>query len=146
MRRRKSAATKADAEIIKSQGGLHFEDTSFTKEQYESLVKYYSFNCEHKEKYAESAILAAQKRYERGLKEHKEGKSGLKPIPPDLDKIRRENELFFEACDFRDIMRATTHDGRRLMAFIVQFLAQDEDPVEFVAMLMSEYGFDINLG
>lgn len=55
----------------------------------------------------------------------------------------KEEDEFIEAGNFRNLMRHVSHDGRRVMAFLSQYLEHGEDPVNLIATALSDQGYDV---
>lgn len=135
--------------MIKLLGGVTHDGVAFSADQYRALRTFYEFRSSDSEveasrKLHEEAYKKALAKYEKKVAEAT--KSGYRPReePPrkeafDEKSIRR----FYEAGVQRDLMRETTTDGLRVMAFLAKFIqAEGQDPVQLVQELATEAGFD----
>ncbi len=153
MHKKRFFATKSDELSIHMFGeGGYIERVNLSKDQFEKLQQYYkpSFEEEAK-KYADEMVESRKKQYKENHKKWKNDKgspsysyfgSNPEPIEPDYEKVYKESVLYSKAIMSRDFLRDAETDGARLIAYLSQYLQNNEDPVTLVAMGMTSLGFD----
>ena len=126
---RMSVATPENLMSIQFLGGHMVDGVTFTRDQHRKLLKVYGYNPADTQRLVDQYQTDLQN---QALKDPKVPKF-------DPDEVR----AFHESGSFRNIYRAITHDGLRVMAFLSQYLEPGQDPVKLVASICAEVGMDV---
>jgi len=148
--RRKQTATQVDSSLIALIGGYTWEGVNFTRDQVQSLMRFFSFDPEHTSRRVESGLVKARDAHSKKKREYDAALAQGMHYARDPGKFSEEkyhegSARFFDTGDERDVARCTSHEGLRVMAYLSRFLEPGEDPVRLVARGMAALGFEAGI-
>jgi len=141
-------ATPSNASTIAFFGGTYQDGVQFTTDQNKALYNYYGFDEQIDIDGAQEARDELYKYHQKLVAEWEVGKQEHTRYYEYEDRHKKpvwqepESVLpLLQAGAQVNLMCAVKHDGMRVMAFLSQFL-ENEDPVQLVEQLCIDAGYD----
>ena len=123
-------------------GGTAYSGVTLTPDQHKAVLKLYGYDPHQ----TELAIADNRSAYMAEVASRKVENAKLplwKQKPPFEAFDEKGQRAFLEAGSSRDMLRAASDDGLRVVALLARYMEPGEDPVDTVARLMVAVGWDV---
>lgn len=132
----------ADTATVRLLGGTSYSGVTLTPDQHQAVLKLYGYDPH----YTELTIADNRSAHMAEVARVREENAKLpswqqKSLPAAFNE--KEQREFLEAGSTRDMLRAASDDGLRVVALLAKYMERGEDPVNAVARLMVAAGWDV---